>query len=279
MLGAAVDAGITFFDTSDLYSQGQSEILVGKALRSAALRGRHRHEGRLRRRPASRRLRRPAQARAPARRQAPPGVTAVGRRGAAAAAPDAAGLLARATSRRPSRRACAGCGPTTSTSTSSTARRARSSSAGDYIGVLEQLVDQGKIRHFGIAADAAGDVAGLRLHSAIASLQVPFSLVAPGGAMELFPAAAEAGTGVIARSCYAAGLFKDGIAPETLRELSPDAERILSLHAKADELGRPLLELALQFSLATDADRRDDPGHADPRPAVGQPALLRVPRH
>ena len=32
MLRAAVDAGITFFDTSDLYSQGQSEIVLGRAL-------------------------------------------------------------------------------------------------------------------------------------------------------------------------------------------------------------------------------------------------------
>ena len=32
-LEAAFDAGINFFDTADMYSQGESEILVGKAFR------------------------------------------------------------------------------------------------------------------------------------------------------------------------------------------------------------------------------------------------------
>ena len=33
-LEAACDAGINFFDTADMYSQGESEILVGKAFRN-----------------------------------------------------------------------------------------------------------------------------------------------------------------------------------------------------------------------------------------------------
>ena len=33
-LEAACDAGINFFDTADMYSQGESEILVGRAFRS-----------------------------------------------------------------------------------------------------------------------------------------------------------------------------------------------------------------------------------------------------
>src|SRR3954447_21271753 len=33
VLSAALDAGINFFDTADMYSQGESEILLGRALR------------------------------------------------------------------------------------------------------------------------------------------------------------------------------------------------------------------------------------------------------
>src|SRR5258706_9152438 len=33
LLSAALDAGINFFDTSDMYSQGESETLLGKAFR------------------------------------------------------------------------------------------------------------------------------------------------------------------------------------------------------------------------------------------------------
>src|ERR1044071_1609068 len=34
LLSAALDAGINFFDTADMYSQGESEILLGKAFRA-----------------------------------------------------------------------------------------------------------------------------------------------------------------------------------------------------------------------------------------------------
>src|SRR3954470_24644191 len=34
VLSAASDAGINFFDTADMYSQGESEILLGKAFRN-----------------------------------------------------------------------------------------------------------------------------------------------------------------------------------------------------------------------------------------------------
>src|SRR4051812_18267662 len=33
LLSAALDAGITFFDTSNIYSQGESEQLIGRAFR------------------------------------------------------------------------------------------------------------------------------------------------------------------------------------------------------------------------------------------------------
>jgi len=35
-LEAACDAGINFYDTADMYSQGESEILIGKAFRKNA---------------------------------------------------------------------------------------------------------------------------------------------------------------------------------------------------------------------------------------------------
>jgi len=33
MVGMALDAGINFFDTADMYTSGQSEIMLGKALK------------------------------------------------------------------------------------------------------------------------------------------------------------------------------------------------------------------------------------------------------
>ena len=34
---AALDAGINFIDTADVYSQGESEVIVGKALANAPM--------------------------------------------------------------------------------------------------------------------------------------------------------------------------------------------------------------------------------------------------
>ena len=48
LLSAAFDAGIRFFDTADIYSQGESETLLGSRLPAPPRSGRHRQQGRLR---------------------------------------------------------------------------------------------------------------------------------------------------------------------------------------------------------------------------------------
>ncbi len=45
VIHAALDAGINFVDTADMYSAGESETIVGKALKGAARRRRRRHQG------------------------------------------------------------------------------------------------------------------------------------------------------------------------------------------------------------------------------------------
>ncbi len=47
----ALDLGVTFFDTSDMYGPHTNEVLVGKALGRAPGRGGHRHQVRHRARP------------------------------------------------------------------------------------------------------------------------------------------------------------------------------------------------------------------------------------
>jgi aryl-alcohol dehydrogenase-like predicted oxidoreductase len=39
LVGAALDAGVTFFDTADGYSNGESEVMLGRALGVASARG------------------------------------------------------------------------------------------------------------------------------------------------------------------------------------------------------------------------------------------------
>ena len=273
MLRAAVDAGITFFDTSDLYSQGQSEILLGRAL------GARRSEVIIATKggyvvPDERRLARPGQAvRAPARPAAPGPAVRTRQRRDRRPCPRTSRPP---TWRPPSTPACGGCGPTTSTSTSSTAHRA-------------PIVERGRLRRRRSSALKAArqdpplragrrhaeDVSGFELHPGVASVQVPFSLLHPEAADLLFPGRRLTGVAIIARSCYAAGLFRDGLDQATLQAVTPDWPEILELHRRADAIGRPLMEAALQFSLAPRGGRGDDPGDANPSAPRGQPPQLR----
>jgi len=248
MLQRAVDAGITLFDTSDMYSQGQSEVVVGTALRGRradvvlATKGGYVW---------------PAESRLLAR-----------------AKPLLRPVIRRLRIRRP------GAGPSGPppvvpqdftpahlvSALEASLRRLRTDyvdiyqlhspppevvAAGEFVEALERLKSAGKIRQYGLAGDSAADVAELERHPGIGCLQVPFSVVdqAAGGVLT---AARRTGTGVISRSCFAAGLLVGDRPAAALRDVTPDWERIVAFRSVADTLGRPRKELALQFSLGTD---------------------------
>ena len=109
IIHSALDAGINFIDTADVYSAGESEEIVGKALARAAATIRARDEGPRR------------DGRGPERSRATRG---------AGSSPSA-------------RTACAGSAPTTSTSTRSTARTRRTD-IDETLGALSDLVAPGQ---------------------------------------------------------------------------------------------------------------------------------------
>ena len=245
MLRDAIDAGINLFDTSDLYSQGESEVLVGQAIKSrrdevvVASKGGYVVPGRSR---AISRLK-------PMLR---PVVQALG--------------LKRRSSSGPGGPIPQDFSPTyLASAVEASLRRlgtdridiyqlhsppASVVEQGDYLAALLELQAQGKIRHIGLAGDSAGDLAAFDAHRGVASLQVPFSAIDQDAAAHLLPRAAASGVGVITRSCYAAGLLVGDHDATDLRAWTPDAEAILRFQAVAAELGRSRQELALQFNLA-----------------------------
>lgn len=252
LLHQALDAGINFFDTSDLYAQGESERRLGQAFRKRREQvvlatkvgycppGQRRLLSRIK--PLVRPL---AQALGIRRSPAAAGRGGAFLTGGALAQNFSADYIvsaAEASLRRlgtdyidiyqlhgPSRAVV---------------------DAGEYVEVLQRLQAQGKIRHFGIGAETVEDVLGFARHPGIGALQVPFNLLYPEALDALFPAAAQRGVGVIARSCFAAGLLSDALSEDELRERAPQEwQRILALRALAKEQGRSLLELSLQFSL------------------------------
>jgi aryl-alcohol dehydrogenase-like predicted oxidoreductase len=247
-LGAALDAGINFFDTSDFYSQGESEVLLGKAFRRRrsevviATKGGYLVPAGRRRIARLKPLLRPVVQRF--------GVT---RRGGAGEdrgplAQDFSPVWIRSAVEASLRRLA-----TDTIDLYQLHSPPRSAVEGDdLVSVLADLQREGKIRHFGLAADAPQDVMHFERQCGIASLQIPFSLLQHDGAAPLIQRASKQGVGVIARSCYAAGLFREDVSEAELREQTPDAGRIIELRRAADQLGRPLLEAALQFDLAVE---------------------------
>jgi aryl-alcohol dehydrogenase-like predicted oxidoreductase len=245
LVHAALDSGINFFDTSDWYSQGQSEVVLGRALkgrRSSAIvatkggytvpRG-----GTLiaRVKPYLRPIARYVKV---TRRR---GIATAGGTPPQDFSPEYLSSAVDASLRRLSTEYI-------------DLYQLHSPSRGvidarEYVGVLTELQAQGKIRHYGIAADGPDDVWNVTSDGSVASVQVPLSLLEHAASERLLPAARTAGVAVIARSCYAAGLFSEGLTEERVRQLTPDWLEILRLRDVAHSLGRPLLEAALQFDL------------------------------
>jgi aryl-alcohol dehydrogenase-like predicted oxidoreductase len=120
----------------------------------------------------------------------------------------------------------------------------------DVFDVLTGLRAQGKLRYFGVAADRVEPGLAQAIERGMHSLQLPVSLLDQSGLGEVVPHATRTGAGVIARSCYAAGLLNEALSVEHLREASPDWQAIVDLREQARHLGRPLLDMALQFNLA-----------------------------
>jgi aryl-alcohol dehydrogenase-like predicted oxidoreductase len=249
LLRRAMDAGINLFDTSDMYSHGQSEVVLGKAIKGrrradvlVATKGGYvwpaesRLLGRVKPlvRPAVRtlRLRRPGGPPGP-----PPSV-------AQDFTPRYLATALEASLHR------LGTDYVDIYQLHSPPRAVVD--AGEYIEVLDDLRAQGKVRFFGVAADEATDIVAFDRQPSLSSLQMPFSVLDQRAAETVLPKAAALGIGVISRSCFAAGLLVGDRSEAELRELTPDWPAIVAFRATAQALGRPRKELALRFNLDTE---------------------------
>jgi aryl-alcohol dehydrogenase-like predicted oxidoreductase len=249
LLRAAYEAGINFFDTADMYSQGESETLVGRAFRGRrdrvviaskagyVLPGRRRFIARLKPfvRPIIQRLR--------IRRDKLPSAM----RGTVTQDFSPA-YLERAVE--------------------SSLRRLRTDyldllqlhsppaeviAAGAWQTALERLQRAGKVRYYGISCDSVA--AGLAaLEFPIASLQFVVSLLETHGADVLLPRAREKRVACIARECLANGLLVKSAAEVNLTNYYATPEdrarrgtELYALRARAANEGRPLAALALDY--------------------------------
>ena len=249
LLSQAFDAGITFFDTSDIYSQGESERLIGRAFRDR----RHRiviatKGGYVL----------PTQRRIIARVK--PVVRPLIR----------AFKLSR-TSLPPSVR-----GELTQTFTpqylaaavDASLRRlgtdyidlyqlhsppASIVSKNDWVEALERLRDSGKIRYYGVSCDTSAAADAALAHDGVSALQICLNLLEAGGA-ETAERSRLRGCAVIARETLANGLLArplEKIDPRAYCQSDEEAERktqrIRELRAAAVAEGCTLAAYALRW--------------------------------
>jgi len=248
-LEAACDAGINFFDTADMYSQGESEILVGKAFRGKrdkvfiATKGGYSL-------PRQKRL---IQFIKPF---AKPIVRALGLRRSAVPA-SLSGTVSQDFSPGYLRGAV-----------EASLRRLQSdhidlyqlhsppreeltgSRLQDALGLLGRLKTEGKIREYGIALDSVYDAVHCLDMEGLASLQMPFGLMDLQALDGVFDKVSERQLGIIARGCFGGGALKQSLTEAELRASEPQWERALQIKRLAEQMQRSALEAALQFALS-----------------------------
>jgi aryl-alcohol dehydrogenase-like predicted oxidoreductase len=250
LLAFAIDSGINFFDTADMYSQGESETLIGKAIRGKrdsiiiaskagyTLPARRRWAGRIKPllRPMVRLLKlRREQLSSKSRGELSQDFSPKYLLGAVE------GSLRRLRTdyldifqlHSPSREVI---------------------ERGEWLSALEELKRVGKVRYYGVAVDTIeAGLAALRYRE-VSSLQFTLNLLEPGGASELFPTAQRQGVGGIARECLANGLLVKSPAEIDLKGYcsSPEQEQhrvrqLAELRREAELSGVPLLRRALDY--------------------------------
>ena len=248
-LEAACDAGINFFDTADMYSQGESEILVGKAFRNKrdkvfiATKGGY----------CLPRQKRLIQFIKPF---AKPIVRALGLRRSAVPA-SLSGTVSQDFSPGYLREAV-----------EASLRRLQSdhidlyqlhsppreeltgSRLQDALGLLARLKTEGKIREYGIALDSVYDAVHCLDMEGLASLQMPFGLMDLQALDGVFDKVSERQLGIIARGCFGGGALKQSLTEADLRAREPQWERALQIKRLAEQMQRSALEAALQFALS-----------------------------
>jgi aryl-alcohol dehydrogenase-like predicted oxidoreductase len=251
VLRGSLDAGITFYDTADMYSQGESEVLIGKAFRGRrdqvviATKGGYTLPARRNLIKRVKPLVRPiVQALGLKRARLPSGIS---------------GALSQDFTPSYLTRALEASLKRLQTDYvdlyqlhSPRPPFMQSPAFGEALETLAKLKQQGKIRFYGVATEVPEDAPDAVSAPGIASLQFSFGLLDPQALDQgTLGAARERGLGIIVRGCFAGGLLKDGLTQEQLVAATPKWERILALRSLSTKLGRSVLDLAFQYCRGT----------------------------
>jgi aryl-alcohol dehydrogenase-like predicted oxidoreductase len=251
VLRKALDAGITFYDTADMYAQGESESLMGTAFRGRrdqviiATKGGYSLPTRRNLIKRIKPLVRPViRALGLKRVQLPAGMS---------------GTLSQDFSPSYLTKALESSLKRLQTDYvdlyqlhSPGAAFLQSDGFGEALQTLETLRRQGKLRFYGIATEAPEEARLCLQAPGISSIQLGFGLLDLEALNQgTLAAAAAQGLGVIARGCFGGGLLKDGPDQAQLEAATPKWQRIMALRLLSQSMGRSPLDVAFQFSRGT----------------------------
>jgi aryl-alcohol dehydrogenase-like predicted oxidoreductase len=128
----------------------------------------------------------------------------------------------------------------------------QSSAFSEALMTLDKLKGEGKLRVYGVATEVPDDARYCLTAPGISCVQLGFGLLDPEALDQGTLAAASArGLGVIARGCFGGGLLKDDLDAEQLKAATPKWQRILTLRSLSQTTGRSVLDTALQFCRGT----------------------------
>ena len=239
----ALELGITFLDTADMYGPFTNERLVGRALAGRARRGRARDEVRQR-----------------AQR---------GRRAASAstATPDyvreACDASLAAARRRPHRPLLP-------------APRRHATPIEETVGAMKELVEAGKVRHLGLSEASAETIRRAHAVHPITALQSEYSLWTRDPEDEILPTVRELGIGFVAYSPLGRGFLTgqiqsiDDLAEDDFRrrasalpgrELPANLDLVEQVEEIATREGRDAGPARARLGARAGRRRRPDPGH------------------
>jgi aryl-alcohol dehydrogenase-like predicted oxidoreductase len=213
ILLAAMDSGVTFFDTADVYGAGKSEEIIGKFVKE-----RKEKEGR------------PFVATKIGRAQGiyPDGYTREALQSAVEASLRRLGVEALDLAQLH-------CVPTSVLE------------SGEVFGWLRDMKGDGKIRDFGASVETVEEALLCLKQPGLASLQVIFSLFRQKPAFELFPLALSQGVAIIVRLPLASGLLGGHMTGQTV--FAPTDHRSYNRNGQAFNVGETFCGLTFEDGL------------------------------
>jgi aryl-alcohol dehydrogenase-like predicted oxidoreductase len=212
-LTAAVDAGVTFVDTADVYGDGRSERLVGRLLRQ---------------RPDA-------------------GVlvaTKMGRR----ADPHVAAAYTAGNFRRWTDRSRANLDVDTLDLVQLHCPPAEVYTSDAVFDALDELVAEGRVAAYGVSVETVAEALSAIARPHVSSVQIILNVFRQKPLERVLPAAAEAGVGIIARVPLASGLLSGRYDEHT--RFAPDDHRSYNRHGEAFDVGETFAGVDFAAGLA-----------------------------